>query len=90
MNEESKPCAFCGGKGRVSGREIRYFGRTDYGAKRIRYGVQVICGSCKARGPLVVETIIFGYGAGKTLVDMKREAIVAWNRRTNDGMDKKR
>lgn len=82
MSAELKPCAFCGGKGHVSGREIRYFGRNDYGAKKIRYGVQVICGTCKARGPLVVETVVFGYGANEELADMENKAIELWNGRS--------
>lgn len=81
MNEELKPCPFCGGKGRVSGREIRYFGQNDYGAKKIRYGVQVICGRCKARGPLVTETVVLGYGGDNVLTETER-AIELWNGRS--------
>lgn len=47
-----KPCPFCGGKGHISSREILYLGQNYFGAKKIKMGVQVICGRCKARGGL--------------------------------------
>lgn len=75
------PCPFCGGEGHISSREIRYRGMNGFGAKKIRTGMQVICGKCKARGGLAVDDVIYAHGQDKTLKHMEEEAIEAWNRR---------
>lgn len=83
---ELKPCPFCGGKGRVSTREIKFLGQNYFGAKKIRTGAQVICGRCKARGSLFVDVVIYGSLAEqqKILKPLEDKAIEAWNRREGD------
>ena len=85
--DELKPCPFCGGKGHISTREIRYIGQNCYGAKKIRTGAQVICGRCKARGSLFVDAVIYINWADeqKAINPLKEKAIEAWNRRRTDG-----
>ena len=84
--KELKPCPFCGGKGHLSQREIRFIGQNDFGAKKIYCGVQVICGRCHARGSLATDTVIFGSYESEhaTLESMNKRAIDAWNQRKGE------
>lgn len=47
---EILPCPFCKGRGKVSFKDYRFFGRNEFGDKIIVYRVQVICNKCKGRG----------------------------------------
>lgn len=58
--KELKPCPFCGGKGHLSTREIRFMGQNYFGAKKIHMGAQIICGRCRARGGVATGTVIYG------------------------------
>lgn len=54
-----KPCPFCGGKGKVSFKNYRFIGQNDFGDKKIKYRVQVICNRCRARGkPIITDALI--------------------------------
>lgn len=82
---ELKPCPFCGGKGHLSTREIRFMGQNDFGAKKIYMGAQIICGRCRARGGLETGTVI-SFGASdpekrKALEPLENGAAKKWNRR---------
>ncbi len=81
--EGLKPCPFCKGKGHLSQREICYIGQNEFGMKKIRMGVQVICGKCKARGGVATGLVIYGGLAEqeKGLEPLRVKAIEAWNRR---------
>ena len=81
-----KRCPFCGGKGHISSREIRYIGQNYFGAKKIKMGVQVICGRCKARGGLTTGEVIYASHQEQRegLEPLENGAIEAWNRRVND------
>ncbi len=83
---ELKPCPFCGGKGHISSREIRYIGQNYFGAKKIKIGVQIICGRCKARGGLTTGEVIYASHQEQRegLEPLENGAIEAWNRRVND------
>jgi len=83
---ELKSCPFCGGKGHISSREIRYIGRNYFGAKKIKIGVQIICGRCKARGGLATGEVIFAsfQEQRKGFEPLENEAIKAWNRRAGE------
>lgn len=85
---ELKPCPFCGGKGHLSQREIRFIGQNYYGAKKIYCGVQVICGRCHARGGLATDTVVFGSydyeSEHATLASMNERAVDAWNQRKGE------
>ena len=59
MNEELKPCPFCGGRGKVSFKDYKFIGKNHYGDRKIRYRVQVICNKCKSRGkPIITEPLV--------------------------------
>lgn len=60
MTVELKACPFCGGKARMTGKR-----RGNYRREGTNY--QALCGSCKARGPLVQ--------------DLPEKAAEAWNDR---------
>ena len=80
---ELKPCPFCKGKAHFRGRQLHYFGQNYYGDRKIRYGVYVYCGSCKARGGLSAATVIFK-GSVFTKEDkawLEEEAARLWNER---------
>lgn len=61
MEIELGPCPFCGGTARLSSRQLKFIGYRDNrhqgGGSRehiVDMGYQVICNSCRARGPLEV------------------------------------
>ena len=83
--EELKRCPFCGGKAQFSHREMRFFGQNFYGAKKIKFGGQVICNRCKARGPLFTRVILIGTPSAQDgFAWLADESEKAWNRRAND------
>lgn len=85
---ELKPCPFCGGNGHLSQREIRFMSQNDYGMKKIKVAVQVICGRCKARGGVATGVVIFGdyhnsyITQREGLEPLEGKAVEYWNRRT--------
>ena len=83
-----KTCPFCGGNARVSHREIRYYGINYLGEKKKKIAVQVICNRCKARGPVVTETIIDPDATGKNVMEiMDDTAVKYWNERGANNAD---
>ena len=59
MNEDVKPCPFCGGKGKVSFKDSRFIGQNLKGDKKLAYRVQVICNKCRGRGaPVMTDGLI--------------------------------
>ena len=81
---ELKPCPFCGGKGHLSTREIRFIGQNCFGAKKIYMGAQIICGRCRARGGVATGTVIYGASYQKQregLEPLENGAVELWNRR---------
>ena len=81
---ELKPCPFCGGNGHISQREVRFIGQNDYGMKKIKVAVQVICGRCKARGGVSTGIVIFGNSyetRRESLEPLEAKAVEYWNRR---------
>ena len=83
INKKLDTCPFCGGKARVSFRQLYFMGWYDDGLKKINYGCQVICNNCKARGGLATRVIISG---GEHIIKNKNSDILAekalrlWNR----------
>ena len=71
-----KSCPFCGGNAKVSHREIRYYGINYLGKKKKKIAAQVICNKCKARGPVVTETIIDPDSTGKKYLEHLCSAAV--------------
>jgi hypothetical protein len=58
MAEKLKACPFCGGNGKVSFKDYRFFGQNCFGDKMIQYRVQVICNKCKSRGkPILTDRL---------------------------------
>ena len=87
-NEEIKlkPCPFCGSdKIKLSRRQIYYFGQNYRGQRKIKYGEQVICNRCHARGSLYTRTIIFpSENHQEGFAWLEAHAADAWNRRAKD------
>ena len=81
-SEELKNCPFCGGNARMTKRKLRLFGKNCFGAKKFRIGVQYICNTCKARGPLVTETIITDTYESEGIKVLEIRAKTLWNDRT--------
>ena len=56
---ELKPCPFCGGKARLSFKDVEFAGQNCYGDKKVRYRFQVICNKCHSRGkPIKTDFLI--------------------------------
>lgn len=54
-----KLCPFCGGKAKVSFKNYACKGQNDFGDKKLKYRVQVICNRCKSRGkPVFTDWLI--------------------------------
>lgn len=89
MAELIKPCPFCGGKAKVSLRDVKFLGRNGYSDKKIKCAAQVICNKCHARGPVFTANLINPYTLickqSEAYIWMTNEAKNGWNRRTGDG-----
>lgn len=81
---ELKPCPFCGGKARMTKRQIRYFGTNYQGEKKIRMAVQVMCSRCKARGPVYTSTLFIPGSESYVSEWMQPNAARWWNERRKD------
>ena len=82
-----KPCPFCGGGARLSQRQMRFFGQNYIGQKKIKYGEQVICGRCHARGTLFSRIVIFPSKDHQAAFRwLEESAAEAWNRRASDAV----
>lgn len=80
-----KPCQFCGGKAKNVRRQMRFLGQNYIGQKKIRYGQQVMCRRCHARGPLFSRVVIFPSAEHKAEFDwLEEQAAEAWNRRADN------
>ena len=83
-----KTCPFCGGNGKLSRRQLRFRGQYDTSEKVIRMAVQVICQKCKARGPVVTETVTDPYFTGKNVMEIMDDiAVTYWNERGANNAD---
>ena len=57
--DKLKPCPFCGGNGKVSFKDYRFFGQNYIGDRKVSYRVQVICNRCRSRGrPVITDAMI--------------------------------
>lgn len=76
MNEELKPCPFCGGAPEVVRRDVEPQGDPWYGDKEETF-VLCGCGACLFDG-----SFHEGFGTGETA---RIDAVEAWNRRAAIG-----
>ena len=86
---ELKPCPFCGGKARLSFKDVEFAGQNFRGDKKVKYRFQVICNKCFSRGrpvktdflvnpdPWVSHYANRNYGASKK-VDEMTEMLKPW------------
>ena len=85
MKEELKFCPFCLGGAKLHTRQLRFIGQNCYGSKKIRMGAQVVCSSCRARGPLYTGNCIDPNNRNEAedavLRSIKQQAIDGWNHR---------
>lgn len=82
-----KPCPFCGGRAKLSRRQVRFLGRNymNPAQTKITYGQQVICNKCHARGPYFSETIIGDkWGPSAKFMKLETAAANAWNERKEE------
>ena len=57
--EKLRPCPFCGGVGKISFKDYRFYGKNDLGDVKKKYRVQAICNRCRARGkPVITDWLI--------------------------------
>lgn len=57
--EELKPCPFCGGKARLSFKDVEFGGKNYRGDRKVKYRFQVICNKCHSRGkPIKTDWLI--------------------------------
>lgn len=84
---ELKPCPFCGGRGKLSVRQMRFIGQNYQGDKKIKMGAQVICNRCKSRGSLFSANVVNPYSRNNHDVGyawIKEQAIKSWNWRVGN------
>ena len=56
---ELKPCPFCGGKAKLSFKDVDFAGQNCLGDKKLKYRFQVICNKCHSRGePVKTDFLI--------------------------------
>ena len=85
MNIELKPCPFCGGKAKISFRQIKYYGQNGYGEKLIKYAFYGMCNRCKAKGSVITADIHCGLKAEREeKAFWSDKAVELWNRRAYD------
>ena len=76
-------CPFCGRKARISVLRSKHFGYNGYGDEKVRVAARAIRNVCKARGPIVTETIINPRrreGAAH-VEELEMKAAELWNER---------
>ena len=78
-----KPCPFCNGSAKVSFRQMYFYGFNELGWRKIKYGCQIICNKCKARGGLITDVYIVKNGIFnvKDGENIKTKAVESWNSR---------
>lgn len=97
MNDNLKPCPFCGGKAKLMARQQRFCGKTYGGKTFIRWAVYIKCNRCHSRGkPIITKPMeesfyrtgfyktYYRYGIESQTLAFKpyvEEAIEKWNRR---------
>ena len=81
---ELKPCPFCGGKGHIKHKCLRFLGKNYIGMVKERRSCYVQCGACKARGGPFVMTVVKLYGkmSEHDRQFMEEFAAEIWNRRS--------
>ena len=81
--DDLKPCPFCGGKGHIKYKCLRFLGKTYIGTVKERQSCYVQCGYCKARGgPFTMNVVKFhGKMSEHDRLFMAEFAVRIWNRR---------
>lgn len=83
--DKIKPCPFCGGKGKITLRQLRTYGQYTTGQRKIKYAQQVICQRCHARGSLFSAVVSFpSLEHQYAFAWLEEKAIEAWNTREKE------
>lgn len=89
MDYDLKPCPFCGGKGHIKHKCLRFIGKNYIGMVKERRSCYVQCGACKARGGPFTMMVIKLYGkiSEHDRQYMERFAAENWNSRRPDNAE---
>ena len=89
MDYDLKPCPFCGGKGHIKHKCLRFIGKNYIGMVKERRSCYVQCGACKARGgPFTMMVIkLSGKISQHDRQYMERFAAENWNSRRPDNAE---
>lgn len=83
-----KKCPFCGGKARITSRQVKFIGENEFGEKKIIKSVYVVCNKCYSRGKPVkfeFETANHIYSRKVQIpADIENKAIQFWNIRNSE------
>jgi hypothetical protein len=54
-----KPCPFCGGETRLTGKDCEFIGENCAGDKMIKYKIRAICNKCHSMGkPITTDAFV--------------------------------
>lgn len=89
MQNELKPCPFCGNKKvKLNYHQSKYYGENDYGAKKIKFTGYIVCTKCLSRGKpvsVVYDEVLCTGWVNELKDKMLPLAAEAWNRRVDNG-----
>ena len=79
--EGNHPCPFCGGKGKLSSRQGKFYGFNGFGDKKMKYVLQIICTRCHSREKPITTDWLINPGKDKLPEEYIKQAWDVWNER---------
>ncbi len=77
----NKQCPFCGGNGKLSIRQGRFYGQNCFGDKKMKMVLQVICNRCHARSKPITTDWLVNPNRWNMPQEYYDKAWEAWNTR---------